>query len=218
MSAKPITVAIVEDNPGLRQSFETMLQRAPGLKWVGSFADGEQALRDLPSLCPRVVLMDINLPGINGVQCVTHLAQTLPDTLLIMVTVYDDTDAIFNSLAAGAGGYLLKPVRSAQLIAAIKEILAGGAPMSADIARRVVQTFRKAPPAAAAPAAPAADLVHLGAREQEILDALVKGLLLKEIAQQLGISYWTVQEYIARIYQKLHVHSRSQAVAKYLGK
>ena len=212
MSAKPITVAIVEDNPGLRQSFETMLQRAPGLKWVGSFADGEQALRDLPALCPRVVLMDINLPGIDGVQCVTHLAQTLPDTLLIMVTVYDDTDAIFNSLAAGAGGYLLKPVRSAQLIATIKEILAGGAPMSADIARRVAQTFRKAP------AAPTANLVRLGAREQEILDALVKGLLLKEIAQQLGIGYWTVQEYIARIYQKLHVHSRAQAVAKYLGK
>ncbi len=212
MSPLPITVAIVEDSLGLCHSFETMLQRSPDLQWVGSFADGEQALRDLPALCPRVVLMDINLPGIDGVQCVTHLAQTLPDTLLIMVTVYDDTDAIFNSLAAGAGGYLLKPVRSAQLIATIKEILAGGAPMSADIARRVAQTFRKAP------AAPTANLVRLGAREQEILDALVKGLLLKEIAQQLGIGYWTVQEYIARIYQKLHVHSRAQAVAKYLGK
>ena len=212
MSPLPITVAIVEDSLGLCHSFETMLQRSPDLQWVGSFADGEQALRDLPALCPRVVLMDINLPGIDGVQCVAHLAQTLPDTLLIMVTVYDDTDAIFNSLAAGAGGYLLKPVRSAQLIATIKEILAGGAPMSADIARRVAQTFRKAP------AAPTANLVRLGAREQEILDALVKGLLLKEIAQQLGIGYWTVQEYIARIYQKLHVHSRAQAVAKYLGK
>ena len=218
MSAKPITVAIVEDNSGLCQSFETMLQRAAGLKWVGSFADGEQAVRDLPALRPQVVLMDINLPGINGVQCVAHLAQTLPDTQIIMVTVYDDTDAIFESLAAGAGGYLLKPVRSAQLIAAIKEIFAGGAPMSADIARRVVQTFRKVPDAAATPAVPTADLVHLGAREREILDALVKGLLLKEIALQLGISYWTVQEYIARIYKKLHVHSRSQAVAKYLGK
>ena len=218
MSAKPITVAIVEDNSGLRQSFETMLQRATGLQWVGSFADGEQAVRDLPALCPRVVLMDINLPGMDGVQCVAHLAQSLPDALIIMVTVYDDTDAIFNSLAAGAGGYLLKPVRSAQLIAAIKEILAGGAPMSADIARRVVQTFRKAPAATTAPNAPAAELVRMGAREQEILDALVRGLLLKEIAHQLGISYWTVQEYIARIYQKLHVHSRAQAVAKYLGK
>ena len=186
MSPQPITVAIVEDSLGLCQSFETMLQRAPGLQWVGSFADGEQAVRDLPALRPRVVLMDINLPGINGVQCVTHLAQSLPDTLLIMVTVYDDTDAIFNSLAAGAGGYLLKPVRSAQLIATIKESLAGGAPMSADIARRVVQTFRNAP---AAPTGPAADMVHPGAREQEILDALVRGLLLKEIAQQLGISY-----------------------------
>ena len=211
MSTKSITVAIVEDSPGLRNSFEAILQRAPGLKWVGSFADGEQAVRDLPALRPQVVLMDINLPGMSGVQCVAHLAHTLPDTALIMVTVHDDTDAIFDSLAAGAGGYLLKPVRSAQLIAAISEILAGGAPMSANIARRVVQSFR-------IPPAPAAELVHLAPREREILDFLVKGLLLKEIAGHLGISYWTVQEYIARIYQKLHVHSRSQAVAKYLGK
>jgi len=211
MSTQPVTVAIVEDSRGLRHSFETMLQRAPGLQWVGSFGDGEQALRDLPALRPRVVLMDINLPGISGVRCVARLAQSLPDTALIMVTVHDDTDAIFDSLAAGAGGYLLKPVRSAQLIAAIKEILAGGAPMSANIARRVVQAFRTAP-------APVADLVHLGPRERETLDLLAKGLLLKEIAEQLGISYWTVQEYIARIYEKLHVHSRSQAVAKYLGK
>ncbi len=211
MSTKSITVAIVEDSPGLRNSFEAILQRAPGLKWVGSFADGEQAVRDLPALRPQVVLMDINLPGMSGVQCVAHLAHTLPDTALIMVTVHDDTDAIFDSLAAGAGGYLLKPVRSAQLIAAISEILAGGAPMSANIARRVVQAFR-------IPPAPAAELVHLAPREREILDFLVKGLLLKEIAGYLGISYWTVQEYTARIYQKLHVHSRSQAVAKYLGK
>jgi len=211
MSTKPITVAIVEDNPGLCRSFETMLERAPGLKWVGSFPNGEQAARDLPALNPRIVLMDIHLPGMNGVQCVAQLAQTLPETQIIMVTVYDDTDAIFDSLAAGAGGYLLKPVRSAQLVAAIKEILAGGAPMSSNIARRVVQAFKK-------PVAPASDLAHLAPREREVLEFLAKGMLLKEIAEHLGISYWTVQTHIGRIYEKLHVHSRSQAVAKFRGK
>ena len=178
---------------------------------MGSFADGEQAVRDLPALRPRVVLMDITLPGMSGVQCVSDLAHTLPDTAFIMVTVHDDTDAIVNSFAAGAGGYLLKPVRSAELIAAIREILAGGAPMSAKIARRMVQTFRTPPP-------PAAVHGHLGPREQQILNLVVKGLLFKQIAEQLGISYWTVQEHISRIYQKLHVNSRSQAVAKYLGR
>jgi DNA-binding NarL/FixJ family response regulator len=133
-----------------------------------------------------------------------------------MITVYDDTDAIFNSLAAGAGGYLLKPVRSAQLVAAIKEVLAGGAPMSSNIARRVIQTFRKPVPAPVAAAAPDG-MTQLTARENDVLELLVKGLLQKEIAQQLGISYWTVQTHIARIYEKLHVHSRAQAVARYHG-
>lgn len=210
MKTESITVAIVEDNTGLRTSIETMLQRAPDVTCVGAFPDGEQAVRDIPALRPRVVLMDINLPGMNGVQCVAHLAQALPDTLMIMLTVYDDTEMIFNSLAAGAIGYLLKPIRSAQLIAAIKEIVAGGAPMSSNIARRVVQTFKK-------PAAALTDLTPLAPRERETLELLSKGLLQKEIAEQIGVSYWTVQTYIARIYEKLHVHSRSQAVAKYLG-
>jgi DNA-binding NarL/FixJ family response regulator len=189
---------------------ETIIQRAEGFECVGSFEDGEQALDAIPALRPRVVLMDINLPGIDGVQCVARLARDLPDTQMIMITVYDDTDAIFDSLAAGAGGYLLKPVRSAQLIAAIREIIAGGAPMSSNIARRVVQTFRK-------PAAAPEGMSQLSARENEVLEHLAKGLLQKEIADQLGISYWTVQTHIARIYEKLHVHSRAQAVAKYHG-
>ena len=212
MNTDPITIALVEDNPGLRRALETMARRAPGLKWVGSFPDGEQAVRDLPALRPRVVLMDINLPGMSGIQCVARLARDLPDTQIVMVTMYDDTDAIFDSLAAGASGYLLKPVRSAQLTAAIAELRVGGAPMSSSIARRVVQAFKK-------PADPAAgELPHLGPREREILDLLTQGLLQKEIAGQLGVSYWTVQTHIARIYEKLHVHSRAQAVAKYLGK
>jgi len=211
MSTNPITVAVVEDNEGLRISLETMVQRAPGMKCVGAFSDGEQAVRGLPALRPRIVLIDINLPGMSGVQCVAQLAHDLPDTHIIMVTVYDDPDVIFDSLAAGAGGYLLKPVRSVQLIAAIKEIVAGGAPMSSSIARRVVQTFQK-------PAAGGGEVESLAPREREILDLLVKGLLQKEIAEKLSISYWTVQTHIARIYEKLHVHSRSQAVAKYLRK
>lgn len=213
MAATPVTIALVEDSPGLRRSLETILQRTPGFQCVGSFADGEQALAAIPDLRPRVVLMDINLPGINGMECVARIAEALPDTHVIMITVYDDTDAIFDSLAAGAGGYLLKPVRSAQLVAAIKEILAGGAPMSSNIARRVVQTFRKPRP----PALPAG-MAELSARERDVLELLAKGMLQKEIAGQLGISYWTVQTHIARIYEKLHVHSRAQAVAKYHGR
>lgn len=211
MASEPVTIAIVEDSPGLRRNLETIVQRAEGFQCVGSFEDGEQAVAAIPALRPKVVLMDINLPGMNGMQCVERLARDLPDTHMIMITVYDDTDAIFDSLAAGAGGYLLKPVRSAQLIAAIKEVLAGGAPMSSNIARRVVQTFRKPVPAAVAPEG----MTQLSARENDVLELLVKGLLQKEIAQQLGISYWTVQTHIARIYEKLHVHSRAQAVARY---
>ena len=214
MPSEPVTIAIVEDSPGLRRNLETIVQRAEGFQCVGSFEDGEQAVAAIPALRPKVVLMDINLPGMNGVQCVERLARDLPDTHMIMVTVYDDTDAIFDSLAAGAGGYLLKPVRSAQLVAAIKEVLAGGAPMSSNIARRVVQTFRKPVPAVAA--APEG-MTQLSARENDVLELLVKGLLQKEIAEQLGISYWTVQTHIARIYEKLHVHSRAQAVAKFHG-
>ncbi len=216
MPSEPVTIAIVEDSPGLRRNLQTIVERAEGFQCIGSFEDGEQAVAALPALRPKVVLMDINLPGMNGVQCVERLSLELPDTHMIMITVYDDTDAIFNSLAAGAGGYLLKPVRSAQLIAAIKEILAGGAPMSSNIARRVIQTFRKPAPPTSVAAAPDG-MTQLSARENDVLELLVKGLLQKEIANQLGISYWTVQTHIARIYEKLHVHSRAQAVAKYHG-
>jgi DNA-binding NarL/FixJ family response regulator len=210
MSSAVITVALVEDNPGLRASLETLLNRASGIRCLGAFADGEQALRELPALRPQVVLMDINLPGLSGVQCVAPLAGLLPGTHIVMLTVYDNTDAIFASLEAGACGYLLKPARAAQLVAAIKEVAAGGAPMSSSIARRVVQTFKKTPTVAEKPPL-------LAAREREILDLLSQGLLQKEIAEQLGISYWTVQTHIGRIYEKLHVHSRAQAVAKYCG-
>jgi DNA-binding NarL/FixJ family response regulator len=210
MKSPPITIAIVEDNPGLCHSLQQMLQRDAGLKCVGSFPTGEMAVLVLPGLQPQVVLMDINLPGMNGIECVARLAEQLPNTQIIMLTVHDDSNAIFDSLAAGASGYLLKPVRSAQLLNAIREIREGGAPMSSIIARRVIQAFKK-------PSAEGTQEVdQLAPREREILELLSQGLLQKEIAEQLAISYWTVQTHIGRLYEKLHVHSRAEAVAKYL--
>lgn len=206
----PITVAIVEDDAEVRHSLVSIVRRGSGVVCVGAFGDAEEALRELPRLKPRVVLMDINLPGIDGVECVEKLSGLLPQMQIVMLTVYDDTDAIFNSLAAGASGYLLKPVSAVQLLAAVKDVYAGGAPMTSNIVRKVVQTFKQ-------PVATAHEAENLSAREQEVLDYLAKGYLYKEIADQLSISYGTVHTYIERVFKKLHVRSRAQAVAKYLG-
>jgi len=205
-----ITVAIVEDDAQVRHSLEGIVKRGPGVLCVGAFANAEEALRELPRLQPRVALMDINLPGMDGVECVRKLSGLLPEMQMVMLTMYDNTDAIFNSLAAGASGYLLKPVSAAQLLAAVKDVYAGGAPMTSNIVRKVVQTFKQ-------PVATARETVNLSAREQEVLDFLAKGYLYKEIAEHLTISYGTVHTYIERIFKKLHVRSRAQAVAKYLG-
>jgi len=206
----PITVAIVEDDSQVRHSLVGIVKRGSGVLCVGAFGDAEEALRELPRLQPQVVLMDINLPGIDGVECVQKLSGLLPQMQMVMLTVYDDTDAIFNSLAAGASGYLLKPVSAVQLLAAVKDVYAGGAPMTSNIVRKVVQTFKQ-------PVATAHETENLSTREQEVLDYLAKGYLYKEIADQLSISYGTVHTYIERVFKKLHVRSRAQAVAKYLG-
>lgn len=207
---KIITVAIVEDDAQVRHSLEGIVKRGADVICVGAFANAEEALLELPQLRPQVVLMDINLPGMDGVECVRKLSGLLPETQIAMLTVYDNTDAIFNSLAAGASGYLLKPVSAAQLLAAVKDVYAGGAPMTSNIVRKVIQTFKK-------PAATARETEDLSTREQEVLDYLAKGYLYKEIADHLGIAYGTVHTYIERIFKKLHVRSRAQAVAKYLG-
>lgn len=207
----PITVAIVEDDSGLRTSLSGILQRAPDCRCVGTCPDAEEALREIPRLGPRVVLMDINLPGINGVECVRRLLQQGFEGQILMLTVHEDTEFIFESLAAGASGYLLKPVRAAELLAAVKNVYAGGAPMTSSIARKVVQSFKQTRPAATG------DATELSPREQEILDYLAKGYSYKETADQMGISYSTVHTHIEHIYHKLHVRSRAQAVAKYLG-
>ncbi len=207
-------VCLVEDDPGLRSSLEDILGSDPGLVCTGSFGSGEEALDRLPELRPQVVLMDINLPGMSGVECVARLAGLLPDSQIIMLTVYDDTDVIFQSLSAGACGYLLKPVRRAQLLDAIRDVLRGGAPMSSSIARCVVQAFRKATPVHPG----GEDIAQLSPREREILELLAQGLLLKEIADHFKVTHATVQTHIGRIYKKLHVHSRAQAVARLKGK
>lgn len=212
-STKPICVALVEDQGGLRDSLHEILSTTKGIHCVAACANAEQALAELPTLEPRVVFMDINLPGMDGVTCVRELSKLLPDALFVMLTVYDNTDAVFSSLEAGACGYLQKPVRADELIAAAREVIDGGSPMSAKIARLVVQAFKKPAPAEG----PKAGDFELTTREQEVLDLLVKGFLYKEIAVQLAVSGHTVHFHIRHIYQKLQVRSRAQAVAKVKG-
>src|SRR6266446_308935 len=187
-----------------------ILKRSPGVICVGEHGNAEEALREIPRMQPQVVLMDINLPGMDGVHCVRRLSELAPKTQVVMLTADDNTDTIFNSLAAGASGYLLKPISAAQLLAAVKDVYAGGAPMTSDIARKVVQAFKQPAPAHG-------ETENLSPREQEVLNFLAKGYLYKEIAEQLNISYGTVHTYIERIFKKLRVRSRARAVAKYLG-
>ena len=205
----PITVSIVEDNEQLRTTLARVIGRAEGFRCVSHYGSAEAALEDLPKAKPEVVLMDINLPGMNGVECVRQLKEILPATQAVMLTVYEDTENIFNALAAGAAGYLLKRTKSAELLEAIQEVNRGGSPMTTHIARKVTQSFLKTGPSPR----PAENLSE---REQEVLDCLSKGFLYKEIAEQLGISYETVHTYIRRIYEKLQVRTRTEAVAKFL--
>jgi DNA-binding NarL/FixJ family response regulator len=205
----PITVSIVEDNDQLRGTLARVISRAEGFQCLSQYADAETALAALPNERPNVVLMDINLPGMNGVECVRRLKQLAPDIQVVMLTVYEDTENIFNALAAGASGYLLKRTRSAELLEAIRDVQKGGSPMTTHIARKVVQSFQKT--GAATPSTG-----NLSQREQEVLDCLSQGFLYKEIAEKLGISYETVHTYIRRIYEKLQVRTRTEAVAKFL--
>src|SRR5258708_102328 len=205
----PITVSIVEDNDQLRGTLARVISRAEGFRCLSQYANAEAALEALPTDRPNVVLMDINLPGMNGVECVRRLKQVAPETLVVMLTAYEDTENIFNALAAGAAGYLLKRAPRTELLEAIREVCRGGSPMTTHIARKVVQSFQKA-------GASPQPTENLSAREQEVLDCLSQGFLYKEIAEKLGISYETVHTYIRRIYEKLQVRTRTEAVAKFL--
>jgi DNA-binding NarL/FixJ family response regulator len=204
-----IRISIVEDDEPTRRILADVIRSAPDLELLSHYGDTAQALESLPKDKPEVVLMDINLIGSTGVECVRHLKPLLPTTQFLMLTVYEDSDHIFAALAAGATGYLLKDTTRDELLAAIHQIMTGGSPMSSSIARRVVMSFAKVQ-------SPAPGLEVLSPREQSVLSLLTKGYLYKEIAEQLGISGPTVNTYIRRIYEKLQVHSRSQAIAKYL--
>ena len=205
-----INVSIVEDSDQVRGTLTRLVNRAEGFHCLGQYPNAEAALEGLPRERPDVVLMDINLPGMNGVECVRRLKQVAPQIQVIMLTVYEDTENIFNALAAGASGYLLKRTSRDELLAAIRDVQKGGSPMTTHIARKVVQSFQRA-------GASPQPTENLSPREQEVLDCLAKGFLYKEIADTLGISYETVHTYIRRIYEKLQVRTRTEAVAKFLG-
>ncbi|HVM50304.1 MAG TPA: response regulator transcription factor [Candidatus Acidoferrum sp.] len=205
-----LSVSIVEDDPGVRASLARLIDSSPGFRCLSQHPSAELALQELPKAKPEVVLMDINLSGLNGVECVRRLKPLLPQTQVIMLTVYQNTEHIFNALAAGATGYLLKQTPPGELLTAIREVHSGGSPMSSHIARKIVQSFQKPAPAAR-------DTENLSPREAEILDLLAKGYLYKEIADKTGLTYATVHTHIRHIYEKLQVRSRAQAVAKHLG-
>lgn len=206
------TIAIVEDNPGLGESLRAVAESTPDCRCIGLWQSGEAALKDLPAAKPDVVLMDIHLPGITGIETTARLKTKLPEVLVMMVTVYRDHDKIFEALKAGASGYLLKRSSPAEVRQAILDLRNGGAPMSAEIARRVVEAFHK-------PAMPDGKAVvegtQLTKRETEILELLSGGLANKEIADQLGLSTETVRVHLKHIYDKLHVRSRTEAAIKY---
>ncbi len=204
-----ISVSIVEDDAGIRSTLAKLINSSPGYRCVSDHGSAESALEEIPKLKPNVALMDINLPGLSGVECVRRLKPLLPGTQVIMLTVYQNTEHIFNALAAGATGYLLKQTPPAELLVAIQEVNAGGSPMSSHIARKIVQSFQRTSPATK-------EMESLSQRESEVLELLAKGFLYKEIAESMKVTYATVHTHIRHIYEKLHVRSRTEAVAKHL--
>jgi DNA-binding NarL/FixJ family response regulator len=208
-NATNIEVSIVEDDVRVRNSLAKLIDSTKGMQCVSQHPSAENALAELPIVEPDVVLMDINLPGLSGVECVGRLKGLLPETQVVMLTVYENTDLVFNALAAGAAGYLMKQTPPEQLLQAIQDVHTGGSPMSSHIARKVVASFRLAPSAES-------EHEKLSAREQEVLDYLVRGYMYKEIAEVLKISFDTVRSHVRNIYEKLHVRTRTEAVTKHL--
>ncbi len=206
-----IRVALVEDDASLLELFKGWIQTAPHMELAGEFADAESAMLHLPSHPPDVVLVDINLPGSNGIECVRVLKPQMAATQFMMVTVYSDAKLIFEALGAGATGYLLKRATRDELLAAIAEIASGGSPMSSSIARMIAQSFHRPAPAAHA-------MDSLAPQEQRVLELMAQGFAHKEIAAELSIGIPTVGTYIRRIYDKLHVYTRAQAIAKFQGR
>jgi DNA-binding NarL/FixJ family response regulator len=205
----PIAIAIVEDDARIRESLAVLLKGVEGFRCVGSHGSAEEALGAIPSEKPEVVLMDINLPNMTGIECVAKLKARLPAVQILMLTVYDDSERIFQALTEGASGYIVKRTAPDKLLEAIREAHQGGSPMSPHIARKVVQYFHQRGPAKH-------ETEALTEREREVLEQLAKGYLYKEIADALGIGVETVRRHLTNIYAKLHVHTRTEAAVKYL--
>ncbi len=201
-----VTVAVIDDDEKLLELLTQWIDEAPGFACVGSYVDAESAIFRLGRVPPDVVLVDINLPGLNGIECVNQLKDSLPQTQFVMLTAYEDSDYVFDALASGATGYLLKSTNRKALLSALDEVYSGGSPMTSSIARKVVESLSRP-----IPVRNPSD--ELSKRETEVLRLLAQGYLYKEIAADLGISYQTVNTHVRRIYEKLHVHSRGQAVA-----
>jgi DNA-binding NarL/FixJ family response regulator len=207
----PINVAIVEDDEEIRANLTYRIKSNRSFRLLSTYANAEAALAELPDLKPNVVLMDINLPGMDGVECVRLLKIKMPTVQFIMLTVYEDSNRLFKSLRAGASGYMLKRTPPARLAGAIREAFEGGSPMTPQIARRVVQHFRSY-------TEPDGQFQHLTPRENDVLEQLTKGFRYKEIEDNLKISAGTLHSYIRNVYEKLHVHSRTEAVVKFLNR
>jgi DNA-binding NarL/FixJ family response regulator len=213
MEPNPIQVALVEDDDEIRANLTYRIKSHPAFDMAGAYADAESAFQELPRQKPDVVLMDINLPGMDGVECVRRLKPRMRSTQFVMLTVYEDSNRLFKSLVAGASGYLLKRTSAAKLLTAIREAHQGGSPMTPQIARLVVRHFQgQSGPSSE----PSSELRTLTARERDVLDQLSKGFRYKEIVDNLVISEGTLHTHIRNIYEKLHVHSRTEAVVKYL--
>lgn len=209
MTRKDITISIVDDDNDLREKIAIFVGATPGFRCLSQYESAEEALTNLPKDKPEVILMDINLEGTSGIDCVRNLKPLLPKSQFLMLTVFEDTKKILRAIAAGASGYLLKRMPPEKLIEAIHEVYAGGSPMSPSIARTVIHLLRGMPQAAES-------VESLTERQREVLDGLAAGRAYKQIADEMGMSIHTVRTYIRRIYEKLHVHSRTEAVAKYL--
>ncbi len=207
--APRLKVVLVEDKPDLRDSWSRLINSFSDFVCVGTCVSGEEALRTIPTLRPDVVLMDIFLPRMSGIECTTRLREVLPKLPIVMLTGVEDNELVFMALQAGADGFLLKHTKPADLHLALLEVRRGGAPMTSEIARRVVESFRR-------PARPSEPGVHLSVREEEVLILLSKGYSNKEIAEQLSLSVDTVGSHLKHIYEKMHVRSRAEAVARYM--
>ena len=204
-----ISVALVEDNAGIRRAFQRLINETPGFSCICVCDCGEDAIREIPGNPPDVVLMDLHLPNMSGVECTARLTELLPSLHVIIVTVYDDTETVFKALRAGASGYLLKRADPEKILEAITDVSKGGAPMTSEIARKVIETFQ-------VPAPPTTDDLNLTRREQEILEQLTQGFSNKEIGDRLNVSFDTVRWHLKQIYGKLHVRSRTEAANKFL--